>query len=227
MIAPGEGSENFSAAPPMESAPSSSSGANLPGEQAENMDVENLEMFVEPNPQEERESLQDLLIGFPHLEVETWDEEKVLEATRVYEMFLVSGASELAAMYKIVELYSPPRVTEQLDKIKMRGMEAGSTFDLRPNASGNAYDLTKASDRAKVRSILRTEKPYIVIGSPPCTEFSQMQRNWNHHRLPPEEVRRRLIEAQLHLAFSTEISRFQMKHGRHFLPWTFSVHCKG
>merc|ERR1712016_181068 len=100
-------------------------------------------------------------------------------------MFLVTGADPLLAIRKVVELYSPPRVTKRLQELKIRGLAVGSTFDLRPNRFGDSYDLTQAVDRAKVRSILRTEKPYLVIGRPPCTEFTQMQRNWNHHRMDP------------------------------------------
>ena len=79
--------------------------------------------------------------------------------------------------------------------MKLKGLVAGTTFDLRPNSDGDAYDLLDPKDRAKVRSIIRTEKPYLVIGSPPCTEFTQMQQNWNHWRMQPDEVKRKLIQA--------------------------------
>ena len=101
--------------------------------------------------------------------------------------------------------------------MRLNGIGVGSTFDLRPNKYGDSYDLTTAGDRAKVRSILRTERPYLVIGCPPCTEFCQTQRNWNHPRMAPEEVKRRLIEAHIHLQFSEEIYRFQLHRGKHFL----------
>ena len=44
-----------------------------------------------------------------------------------------------------------------------------------------------------------------------------MQRNWNHWRMEPEEVKRRLIQAKLQLAFSVEIYQYQLSKGRHFL----------
>ena len=44
-----------------------------------------------------------------------------------------------------------------------------------------------------------------------------MQRSWNHWRMEPEEVQRRLIEAKLHLDFCIEVYEFQLKNGRHFL----------
>ena len=36
----------------------------------------------------------------------------------------------------------------------------------------------KAEDRAKVRSVLRTEQPYLVVGCPPCTESRPRSATW-------------------------------------------------
>ena len=123
----------------------------------------------------------------------------------MYELFLVSGATDEEAQGKLVELYSPPRVTERLRQLKYKGLSIGTTFDIRPNRNGDSFDLTKQTDRAKVRAIIRAERPYLVIGCPPCIEFTQVQRNWNHWRMAPDEVKRRLIQATLHLEFCFEI----------------------
>ena len=88
---------------------------------------------------------------------------------------------------------------------------------MRPNKAGVSYDLTAPRDRAKVRSIIKAERPYLVIGSPPCTEYTQMQQNWNHWRMQPDEVKRRLIQAKLCVDFCAEIYQYQMENGRHFL----------
>ena len=50
-------------------------------------------------------------------------------------------------------------------------LEVGATFDLRPNKYGDCSDLSKAEDRAKVRSVLRVDKPYLVIGCPLVLSF--------------------------------------------------------
>eukprot|EP00969_Alexandrium_andersonii_P021803 954312-Alexandrium_andersonii.AAC.1 len=37
------------------------------------------------------------------------------------------------------------------------------------NEDGVAYDLRQARDRQRSRERLRAERPWLVIGSPPCT----------------------------------------------------------
>ena len=159
------------------------------------MEVGSLEVKVEESPEEDRQSLVQLLQYFPHMEVESWGDKKIRNATQIFEMFLVSGLDATSATNKIVELFSPPRVTKRLEQLKIDGLSIGTTFDLRPNQNGDSYDLTQSKVRAQVRSIWRTEKPYLVIGSPPCTEYTQMQTNWNHWRMEPAEVKRRAIQA--------------------------------
>ena len=61
------------------------------------------------------------------------------------------------------------------------------------------------------------EKPYVVIGSPPCTDFCTLNQNINHKRMTPDEVRRRMTEARIHLEFCAEVYVEQMRAGRHFL----------
>ena len=82
--------------------------------------------------------------------------------------------------------------TEKLEEMKIHILSVGTTFDLRPNRHGDSYDLSKAEDRAKVRSILRTERPYLVIGCPACIECCQMLMDWNHHRMKPADVKKEI-----------------------------------
>ena len=115
------------------------------------------EVHVQYNTKEDREALGELLKNYPHVEFNKWDDSKIAEATQILEMFLVAGVGIETASRKIVELYSPLRVTKQLEKLRYKGLAVGSTFDLRPNRNGDSYDLTKPEDKAKVRSIVRTE----------------------------------------------------------------------
>jgi hypothetical protein len=48
----------------------------------------------------------------------------------IYELFLVSGASASEARMKVSELFSPPRVTLELQRIQISNLVSGSTFDL-------------------------------------------------------------------------------------------------
>ena len=95
-------------------------------------------------------------------------------------------------------------------------MVGGSTFDLRCDANGVAWDFRKAADRQRAREQIRREEPFLVVGSPPCTEFSSVQ-NLNRRRFSAEEARRRRAEARILLGFALEIYRLQLGAGRHFL----------
>ena len=92
----------------------------------------------------------------------------------------------------------------------------GSTFDLRRDANGVAWDFTKAADRERARRQIRREKPFLVVGSPPCTEFSSVQ-NLNRRFFTEEEARRRWAEATTLLGFALEVYQMQLDAGRHFL----------
>ena len=69
------------------------------------------------------------------MEVEKWGDKKVLVATHIIELFLVSGLSVLEATNQIVELFFPPRVTKRLEQLNYKGLTVGTTFDLRPNTA--------------------------------------------------------------------------------------------
>ena len=101
--------------------------------------------------------------------------EAVREASKVYELLLVTGVSRGDVAAKVTELFSPPRVTAELGRLPFMSLVGGSTFDLRRDANGVAWDFRKAADRRRAKEQLRREKPFLVAGSPPCTEFSSVQ----------------------------------------------------
>ena len=49
-------------------------------------------------------------------------------------------------------------------------LEGGSTFDLREDVDGRQWNILKVEDRNAVSKIVEEEKPYAVIGSPPCVD---------------------------------------------------------
>ena len=76
----------------------------------------------------------------------------------------------------VTELFSPERVASVAAKF---GLVQGSSFYLT-----NGWDFCKPEHRAKAFEQIRREKPFCVIGSPPCTKFSLSQeltkaRKWN------------------------------------------------
>ena len=116
-----------------------------------------------------------------------FDRQTAREANSIYEMLLVHGVSRGDAAAKVAELYSPPRVTAELSCLPNMSLVGGPTFDLRKGANGVAWDFRREDHRRRARQQIREEQPFIVIGSPPCTDFCAIQ-NLNRHRWSPEEV---------------------------------------
>lgn len=143
------------------------------------------------------------------------------EVEELLDLFAVRGYSRADARLRVSELYSPPRVTSELQRMRQfcPGMVLwpGSTFDLASDENGQSYDLLLARDRQRVRERIQTEKPWLVIGSPPCRDYSTLNEGLNFRKMPEEEVRRRLAARAVHLHFALEIYRLQLKGGRHFL----------
>ena len=97
------------------------------------------------------------------------------------------------------------------------GLVPGATFDLCEDEHGVAYDALEASDRQRIRKRVRRDKPFLVVGSPPCTDWCFYNVGINHKKMAPEELKRRLIEREVHLRFAAEIYCMQLAGGRHFL----------
>ena len=76
----------------------------------------------------------------------------------------------------VTDLFLPEQVASAAAKF---GLRPGSSFDL-----ANGWDFCKPEHRAKAFEQIRREKPFCIIGSPPCTKFSLLQeltkaRKWN------------------------------------------------
>ena len=131
------------------------------------------------------------------------------EATSLYELMLVHGADPEAARRRIVELYSPPRVTRQLPRVRSLHLAAGSTFDLIADSEGRAWNFLLVADRQRALQQIARERPYLVIGSPPCTSFSHLQ-NLSRHRQDPATYARKQAEGKVLLGFAAQVYREQL-----------------
>ena len=108
----------------------------------------------------------------------------------------------------ISDRFIPERVTA---RAKRMGLKPGFSIDLT-----NGWDLTKTAHRSEVARKVLEERPYLVIGSPPCTMLSNMQRmNWA--RMDAEQVKTRMAEAMTLLRYSAYIYKLQLDGGRYFL----------
>ena len=137
------------------------------------------------------------------------------EAARLYELLLVSGATAAEGQAKVSELFSVPRVTKLLRPSMSLGK--GLTFDLHGDADGRSWNFLLAADRREALARIREQRPYLVIGSPPCTAFSRLNDGWNYRRMDPAVVLRRKVEGRVLLEFAAQVYRVQLAAGRHFL----------
>ena len=119
----------------------------------------------------------------------------------------------------VAEVFSPPRIAQEagLRSYGGRVLRPGWSLDLtvRDPESGHAWDFSKEEMRQRARQLVIENKPYVVIGSPPCTAFSHIQ-NLNKKR--PKHIRdRELREGRQHLRFAVELYRLQVLGGRYYL----------
>ncbi len=116
---------------------------------------------------------------------------------------LVNGATAAEGQAKVAELFSLPRVAKLLRPSMSLGK--GLTFDLQGDADGRSWDFLKAADRREALTRIREQKPYLVIGSPPCTAFSRLNDGWNFRRMDTEVVRMCKVEGRVILGFAAQV----------------------
>ena len=101
------------------------------------------------------------------------------------------GVGFANAVADVSEVYSPPRITDMAQRM---GLKAGWALDLTTNdEDGHAWDFNDAKMRNKAtRKVLR-DRPLVLVGSPPCTDWSQLM-NLNWDRMSEEDRERRMKE---------------------------------
>ena len=128
------------------------------------------------------------------------------------------GACEPAT---VSEIYSPPRVTEELRRKPWtwRSLVPGFALDLTVNDPDDnmPWDFSVSGKRSKAMQLIRESKPYVVIGSPCCTAFSAWQALNALKTKDPEKMRRAMARAAKHIDFVVSVYREQLENGRYFV----------
>ena len=106
----------------------------------------------------------------------------------------------------MTEICSPPRVSVQAKKF---GLKIGEARDL---STGLDFRLPAHFDAA-YRHVREKKKPLVVIGSPPCTPFSQLQTM----NPDTEESAQKYDEGVRHMRFMIGLYKKQLEEGRVFL----------
>ena len=122
---------------------------------------------------------------------------------------------KLGCSNDVSEVYSPPRIVTVAEAAGLRG---GFSLDLTaPSPDGTVWDFSRHDCRRRALELVQSQRPYLLIGSPPCTAFSNLQ---NLNRCRPggnEKVDAAQRKAAVHLSFCSRLYREQMAHGRYFL----------
>ena len=91
----------------------------------------------------------------------------------------------------------------------------------------NGRDFDRDDHKRLAWKRVKEEAPYLLIGSPPCTYFSDLQElNKAVHGSKPgwlEKFDWETEKAIKHLKFCSALYKHQVQQGRHFLhghPWT-------
>ena len=88
----------------------------------------------------------------------------------------------------VAEIYSNPRVCQEATANKYEGrmLKPGWSLDLstKDPTTGRPWDLSDKKIQAKVKKLIIDTEPYCIVGSPPCTAFSQLQGLNNFKRDP-------------------------------------------
>ena len=84
-----------------------------------------------------------------------------------------SGLIKKLLAVDVVEAYSPPRVRLEAKKF---GLKPGEAWDLT-----KGWDFNRKDHQEKAEEYIDEEKPLVLIGSQPCTPFSQLQITESDH----------------------------------------------
>ena len=119
----------------------------------------------------------------------------------------------------VVELFSQPRIAQEAGTRQYGNTELvpGWSFDLtmRDPLTNEPWDLSRKDVQQRVTKMVTESKPFMVVGSPPCTAFSRLQELSKHKR-DPKIVQKKLADAVEHIRFCFKIYKLQRKAGRLF-----------
>ena len=102
----------------------------------------------------------------------------------------------------VAEIFSQPRVAAEATAktYGKRRITPGRSLDLTMNdpLDGRPWNLSKADKKERLFELMDTTRPYVIIGSPPCTAFPALQY-LNESRRNPEDIARELRQAREHV----------------------------
>ncbi len=119
----------------------------------------------------------------------------------------------------VSEIYSPPRVTKLIRQTRLRHILPGFAFDITVNdpLDNKPWDFDIREKRERARRLLREQGPYVLIGSPMCTQFCTWQALNAARSSDKQAIQRAKTAAIVHMEFVAELYEMQLDAGRFFL----------
>ncbi len=106
------------------------------------------------------------------------------------------------SLHDFMEFYSPPQIAP-----KCRALGLNVEHSLDNTTSG--HDFSQHSDRVRGFKLINELAPMLVMMSPPCTMFSELQRLWNLNRMNDSVYENRMKEAKCHIHYAMQIAKMQ------------------
>ena len=117
----------------------------------------------------------------------------------------------------VSEVYSAPRVTEAARRYPRLGCIPRFALDLTSTDDQcQAWNFDVPEMRWKAERLLEEQRPTLLIGSPMCTPFSNLQ-NLNKAKRDPATVMKEKDAARLHFSWCCRLYAKQMAMGGYFL----------
>eukprot|EP00435_Cladocopium_sp_Y103_P063462 s717_g25.t1 len=110
----------------------------------------------------------------------------------------------------LMEFFSVPRLVPVCQEL---GMQAEVSLDLQ-----TGWDANDPAMRQLAFEAIEKFKPWVIMLSPPCTVYSQLQRLWNESRMDPLEFEIRCQEADGFMEFTKDVATKQSNANR---GWIF------
>ena len=97
---------------------------------------------------------------------------------------------------------------------RLWGLMPGMSLDLTTvdQDDGRPWDFTDQEKRDKAEKLVSEGRFMLLIGSPMCSAFSQLQ-TLNYGRLPEQQVKELKRQGKMHLDFCAKLYRIQMEQG--------------
>ena len=98
---------------------------------------------------------------------------------------------------------------------RVLGITAGLSLDLTTHDpdDGKPWDFTKSDKRAKAMKKVEDKEALLLIGSPLCTVFSQLQTQ-NKNKRDPDKLEEEKRNGRQHLEFCMRLYNKQMDGGK-------------